>query len=374
VRLPQQPAAFQIQAELRVPTKRLWSLAFSPDGKTLASGSGFWDSPSAVTIWDVASGKVRVKVGEEMPVRSVAFSPDGKLLATGEFDKTAKLRDAATGRVQITLQGHDHLVNSVAFSPDGRILASSDLGNTINLWEVSTGNLRITLQGHTDEVPKVAFSPDGRTLVSGSKDRTARLWDVATGRELRILQGHQDLVECVAFSPDGKLVATGSWDKTVKLWDAASGKEVRVFHGHTLPVLSLAFSPDGQVLATASGEWGDPSISADTPGPGEVKLWDLTTGKELATLRDHKDRIWAVTFSPDGKTLATGSWDGVIILWRTTAPLKQPKTTAPRKQPVPQDYEQRLRQLQDEIDRLKKEIQALRAKQRPQADIPQKRP
>jgi WD40 repeat protein len=196
-------------------------------------------------------------------VWSVAFSPDGRLLASGSEDRTIKLWDVATGREVRTLTGHTDRVWSVAFSPDGRLLASGSDDYTIKLWEVATGSLVRSLTGHTDDVESVAFSPDGRLLASGSLDNTIKLWEVATGSLVRSLTGHTSGVSSVAFSPDGRLLASGSDDGTIKLWDVASGSLVRTLTGHTGGVGSVAFSPDGRLLASGSDD--------DT-----IKLWDIS--------------------------------------------------------------------------------------------------
>jgi predicted NACHT family NTPase len=165
-------------------------------------------------------------------VNSVAFSPDGRLLASGSSDKTIKLWDVATGSLVRTLSGHTWSVFSVAFSPDGRLLASGSY-REIKLWEVATGSEVRTLSGHVSDVTSVAFSPDGRLLASGSFDTTINLWDVATGSLVRTLPDSRASVYSVAFSPDGRLLASGSLEETIKLWDVTTGSLVRTLTGHT---------------------------------------------------------------------------------------------------------------------------------------------
>jgi WD40 repeat protein len=264
-------------------------VCFSPDGKTLASGDG--------TIWDAATGReLCTLAGQERRVHIIGFSPDGKTLAGWPDRDTIKLWDAATGRELRTLSG---LKGSVCFSPDGKTLASTGDDTTLRLWDVASGRELHTLSGHIDHAVDVCFSPDGKTLASWGLDKTVRLWDTATGRELRTLSGHEDRVESVCFSPDGKTLASREWGGTVKLWNTATGSELHTLSGHNGLV---CFSPDGKILATTSDD-------------KTVKLWDAASGNELHTLSGHTGNINSVNFSPDGKTLASGSDDHTIKLW-----------------------------------------------------------
>ncbi|WJW70100.1 serine/threonine protein kinase (plasmid) [Candidatus Chlorohelix allophototropha] len=292
-------ASFKLLNTLSGHSHWVESVAYSPDGKTLASGS----LDNSIKLWDAVTGKeLRTLSGHTSAVESVAYSPDGKTLASsGSNDYSIKLWDAVTGKELRTLSDHDY-VRSVAYSPDGKTLASGSGANSIKLWDIATGKELRTLSGHSYAVESVAYSPDGKTLASGSGDNSIKLWDTATGKELRTLNGHSNSVYSVAFSPDGKTLASGSGDNSIKLWDSATGKELRILSGHSKAVYSLAFSPDGKTLASGSGD-------------NSIKLWDSAMGKELRTLSGHSQLVKSIAFSPDGKSLASGSWDKTIKLW-----------------------------------------------------------
>jgi hypothetical protein len=216
-------ATKQQLASLNHHTNAPLSVAFAPDGKRLATGSG----DNSVRLWDVAKGSELANLkGHTNAVYSVTFSPDGKTLASGGADRVVRLWDSATGRELATFKGHTHTVWSVAFSPDGKRMASGGEDSVIKLWDVVTGREIGAFVGHGNMINAVAFSPDGKRLVSCSDDQTVRLWDVATAQELLNLTGHAEWVVSVAFSPDGKTLATGGWDHNVKLWRAASDKDV----------------------------------------------------------------------------------------------------------------------------------------------------
>ena len=207
-------------------------------------------------------------------VRSVAFSPDGQQIASGSLDCTVKVWDCASGACTQTLEGHSDWVKSVAFSPDGRQIASGSEDRTVKVWDCASGACTQTLEGHSNYVESVAFSPDGRQIASGSEDCTVKVWDCASGACTQTLEGHSSSVESVAFSPDGtqtleghsnwiksvafspdgRQIASGSGDRTVKVWDRESGACTQTLEGHSDWVKSVAFSPDGQEIASGSGE------------------------------------------------------------------------------------------------------------------------
>jgi RNA polymerase sigma factor (sigma-70 family) len=305
----------------------VWAAAYSPDGKTLATASGLYNRPGEIIFWDTVTGKERARAAAEKGIRSLAFSPDGKSLATADYyTNTVKLRDPASGEVRLSIET-GRANNAVAFSPDGKTLAVAILDRSAVLYDATTGKELLRFEGHTDWVPHVAFSPDGKTLATGSRDTTARLWDAGGGKELLALKGHTGTIEFVAFSPDGRTLATASWDRTVKLWEVATGKERATLEGHQLQVLSAAFAPDGRTLVTTSGEAKSP-IAETNDKPGEIKVWDLKTRKEIASLSGHKYRVWMARFAPDGKELATVAEDRTIKLWDLAGRAAPPRDAA----------------------------------------------
>jgi WD40 repeat protein len=290
------------------------AVAFSPDGRRLASGS--WDR--TVKFWAVSTGEKLDTVSDNMKeVQSLAFSRDGRWLATENSSDTTSLRDSRTGQEVRKLPTERPLgapgsnwVYSIAFSPDGRWLASAIDDRTVRIWDVYTGQKVRDLTGLRRAVVYIAFSPDGRFLATGDDQKTIRIWDPASGEGIYKLSGHKKRVYAVAFSPDGRWLASASADKTVKIWSLATGRELRTLTGHGDLVTCLAFSPDGRWLV--SGSWDK-----------TVKIWDVEVGRELQTLIGNDHAVYSIAFDSRGGWLASGSEDGTINLWRLSSPAAQ---------------------------------------------------
>ena len=285
------------------PGASVYTVAFSPDGKFLASGG----DDNAVILWNVVDENEREAfIEHSKAVTSVAFSPDGKLLASASLDGYVRLWHVSSEGRRISLR-HGDSVESVAFSSDGKTLVSGggDQEGSVILWDVPQKRDIATFSGHGSIVESVVFSPDGQILASASRDNTIKLWDIVGRRMRKTLSGHSSVVHAVAFSPDGETLASSSRDNTIKLWKVSSGENLATFEiQNNLYVYAeaIAFSLDGKLLASACVDY-------------TVKLWDVVNHREAATLTGHHGGVTSVAFSPDGRTLASGSRDRTVLLW-----------------------------------------------------------
>lgn len=278
------------------------SVAWSPDGSQLASGS--WDNTAI--IWNADTAGPLFRLSEHgADAESVAWSPDGRLLATGADDARVILWNPTRGEQLLSLTGHKNWVYSLAWSPDSRKLVSAATDGQIIVWDVESGAPLQTLSGHRGELWVVAWSPDGSLLASGGSEPAVIIWSASTGRPLATLEPGAGIVRSLAWSPDGTQLAGGTDNGSLLFWDTRTWEQPRTRIGSALAVWSVAFSPDGRLLASTLG--------------ADIAIWDALTGDRLATLKGHTGAVYSVAFSPDGRRLASGSEDRALIIWGIAA-------------------------------------------------------
>jgi WD40 repeat protein len=338
-------------------TGRVASLAFTADGKTLASASG----DGTVKIWDLNADMERDYLkGHKSVVVDLAYSPDGRHVASASWDNTARVWDVATGKEVAVLKGHGDHVSRVVYLPNDNTIATAGWDGTIRFWNPSTGNLKRTLT-EAGPIESLAFSADGRWLATGEKvdvtqknkkPGTVRLWDAKSHSLVASFPEHGHTVTCLAFSPDSRLLVSSGYDNKVCIFDVESKKLHSSHEWHDRGVKAVAFSPDGRTLATAgsrdalvylwdtetwqkrrtlSGHVGnvhslrftnDGKILLASAGraentlPGEVKLWDVATGRERPGVVGHTAGVFSAAVAPNNRTLAVGYWGGTLRLFR----------------------------------------------------------
>lgn len=293
----------------------VWNVAFAPKSPILASCG----QDHTIKLWNTNNGECfRTLHGHINIVTAIAFSPDGQLIASSSTDRTVRIWNLVTGESIQTLEGHNACIWSVDFHPNGQLLASAAEDNTIKLWNLKTGSCVQTLQGHQYWVKAIAFNPDGKTLASGSFDSTVKIWDCQTGECLKTLLGHSAVVTCLGFSPQGDRLVTGSYDQSIRIWDVFTGKCLDTLHKHTNRVWSVAFHPQSNLVVSGGDDHG-------------IKIWELQRGKCIKTLQGNSNAIYAIAYSNQQNLLASGHEDQTIKLWNVN--INSPQLVEPDLQP-----------------------------------------
>ncbi len=309
------PTSLECVAFLHDQAGGAWGMAFSADSKVLAVTRS-----DGVVLFDLANGSLPGKLkGHDREVLAVAFSPDRKTLASGSGDCTVRLWDFETQKLLRVLKGHTGPIASVAFSADGRFVVSGSGDRTVRLWEISAPKETETLRGHTDAVNALAFSPDDKMLATAGADRSIKLWDPATGATLATLAGHSNAVTGVRFSADGVTLVSCGLDKTIRVWDVRSHEAVAVLAARQ-KLSCLALAPDGRTLVTGSGWWDDLS------SPCEISLWDFPARRVVTNLtRPAAGMVRMLEFLPGGRTLGVGYLSDSVSLELLAVPSMQPR-------------------------------------------------
>ena len=319
------------------PVTGLW---FSPDGETLASTT----TDNTIRLWNVNTYQLKrvltnqfsIDKNQEQKayVENVAFSPDGKILASVAGEKNGEwvyldiyrnlkgsnniiLWDTETGRQVKTLKGHTSYVESIAFSPDGQTLVSGSQKGNMRFWDVRDGKHEKTLDLHNDSITSISFSHNAQVIAYGNHNGTVSLLDVNTYENIRTFTGHADEVKTLTFSPDDQTLASTGVDSTLRLWDVSTVQQKMVLtgywrKGYMETFWNVFFRPDGKVVACHSGS-SYPYFSSHLWG--KIQLWDVINGQHKHQITTDISAPLSTAFSPDGKTIAKGSMDGIVFLW-----------------------------------------------------------
>jgi serine/threonine protein kinase len=304
--VPQTPATASIGPNLQsylLPPRAIWSVAWSPSGKYVASGIG----TGIIFINDAATqATVQTYNGHKTAVATIAWSPDGRLIASASYDQTVQVWEANTGKLIATYTDPFGAVMGVAWSPDGKHLVSGGYEGSIQVWDARSGKILNSSASQGGEIASVAWSPNGRYIAYGGTTNLVQVVQVKSlDTLLYVFQGHGDVVQSVAWSPDSRRIASASRDHTVQVWDALTGNDIFAYHGHSDQVWSAVWSPNGRRIVSGSFD-------------NTVQVWNTADGSNASTFQDG-NQVVTVTLSPEGKSAASGDVNGTLKWWNVGA-------------------------------------------------------
>ncbi len=304
---------YQMQAADQ--SARVLTVAYSPDGRYLASGG----CDRKVHIWNAnTTTEIITYQGHTEWIDTIAWSPDGRYIASAGADTAVQVWEALSGKIISIYRGHTNAVTSVAWSPDGKYIASGSVDKTVQVWHVTTCDKIFTYRGHSEMINAVAWSPQEAPsqgqrrylLASASDDKTVQVWEIAKKRAIFTYRGHSGWVKALAWSPNSTRIVSGSWDDTVQVWDTSTGNYAFIHRDHTSWVNSVAWSPISPRIASASNDQ-------------TVQVWHTSHGRELFpgnkvvfTYNGHSEWVRSVSWSPDGSRIASGGHDGTVRVWQ----------------------------------------------------------
>jgi WD40 repeat protein len=283
-------------AEIKEHKGNVLSVAFSPDGQYLLSGS----EDKVLVIYDLKLNEPVAKYTDNyFPPRAIVVTQMNTIFLGAGSD--IKMIDMDNQTLAV-YKGNSTYIWSISFAPERNKLVAGSYDYTIKVWDVATQEIELQLEGHKKSTLPVAFSPDEKYIVSGSLDRTVKIWNAKTGELMKTLEKHTDNIYDIAFHPTGKYFASASRDKTIRLWDFESGEVVMTYIGHDKGILDIEFTPDGNHLVSASFD-------------GSIRLWQTKTGKMVYTFSGHEGIVNTIDINTDGTLLASGGEDTKVLIW-----------------------------------------------------------